>query len=66
MPVYISRRKFVLGLLDTNIRAQTMLDAIFESDDEDVRDSKRRRMLSGSDSEEVMKVMGQNILMPVS
>jgi len=63
----VSRRKFVLEMLDTNIRAQTILDAIFESDDEeDVQVSKRRRMLSGSYSEEVMKTMGQNILMPVS
>ena len=37
----------------TNIHTQTILDAIFESDDEeDVQVSKRRRMLSGSDSEE--------------
>jgi len=49
----VSRRKFVLEMLDTNIRAQTILDDNFESDDEeDVQASKRRRMLSGSDSEE--------------
>ena len=59
----VSRRKFVLEVLDTNTRAQTILDAILESDDEeDVQVSKRRRMLSGSYSEEVMKTMGQNIL----
>ena len=34
--------KFVLEMLDTNIRAQTILDDIFESDDEeDVQVSKR-------------------------
>ena len=37
----------------TPTSAQTILDAIFESDDEEhVLVSKRRRMLSGSDSEE--------------
>jgi len=32
----LSRRKSVLELLDTDIHAQTILDAIFESDDENV------------------------------
>ena len=63
----VSRRKFVLEMLDTNIRAQTILDDIFESDDEeDVQVSKRWRMLSGSDSEESDEDDGPNILMPVS
>ena len=59
----VSRRKVVL---DTNIHAQTILDAIFESDDEeDVQVSNRRRMLSGSDSEGSDEDDGHNILMPV-
>ena len=38
----VSRRKFVLEAFDTNIHAQAILDAIFESDDEeDVQVSKR-------------------------
>ena len=49
----VSRR---LEMLDTIIRAQTILDAIFESDDEeDVQVSQRRRMLS---DQMLKKVMG--------
>jgi len=41
----VTRRKFVLEMLDTNIRAQTIPDAIFESDDEeDVQVSKPIRI----------------------
>jgi len=54
----VSRRKSVLEMIDTNIRAQTIFDAIFESDEEDVQSASDGECYQDQILKKVMKTMG--------